>query len=291
MKIKFGFPYILLLPTIISLLAIGIFPLIYSLYYSLTDLNLFYIDRTKFIGVNNFLELLTDKTFLYSFLVTIKFTAVVVPVETLLGLGLALLFKEEMRGETIIRTIMMIPMMIAPIAAGYLWKHLFWPVQGIIDIIILRFFGVPSLRWTANPTLALPSLMIIDTWQWTPFTFLILLSGLRAVPKGIFEAAEIDGAGRWGLFRYVTLPLMKKLILVVVLFRLIDSIRVFDLPYIVTYGGPGYETYTASFFLYVLGLKETFNIGEAAAGSWILNIFIMILVLALLRVYTKREIR
>jgi multiple sugar transport system permease protein len=290
MKIKSNFPYILLLPTIILLLMIGIFPLVYSLYYSLTDLNLFYIDRTKFVGINNFLELLTDKTFLYSFLVTIKFTAVVVPVETFLGLGLAFLFKEEMRGETIIRTIIMIPMMIAPIAAGYLWKHLFWPTQGIIDLV-LKYFGVPSLRWTANPTLALPSLMIIDTWQWTPFTFLILLSGLRAVPKGIFEAAEIDGAGRWGVFRYVTLPLMKKLILVVILFRLIDCIRIFDLPYIVTYGGPGYETYTTSFFLYVLGLKETFNIGKAAAGSWVLNIFIMVLVMALLRVYMRKEIR
>jgi len=281
-------PYILLLPTIILLLTIGIFPLMYSLYHSFTDLNLFYMERTHFIGLDNFLDLLTDKYFRYSFLVTIEFTVVVVSVEVLLGLGLALFFKEEIKGEKIIRTIMMVPIMIAPIAAGYLWKHLFWPNQGIIDIILWQF-GIPSPRWVANPTLALPSLMIVDIWQWTPFAFLILLSGLRALPPEPFEAANIDGAGRWSVFRYLTLPLMKKLILVVILFRLIDAIRVFDLPYILTSGGPGYETYTTSYFLYILGLKETFNVGRAAAGSWILNIIIMILVMTLLRVFVMRK--
>lgn len=282
-------PYFLLLPTIILLLIVGIFPLIYSLYYSFTDLNLFYIERTRFIGLDNFLDLFANKYFRYSFLVTIEFTVVVVSVELLLGLGLALFFKEEMEAETVIRTMIMIPIMIAPVASGYLWSHLFWPDYGIIDSILWQFFRIPSPHWTGNPTLALPSIMIVDIWQWTPFVFLILLSGLRALPEECFEAARIDGASRWGMFRHITLPLMKKLILVVILFRLIDAFRMFDLPYILTKGGPGYETYTTSYFLYILGLKETFQVGRAAAGSWIFNIIVMILVVTLLRIFVKRE--
>lgn len=283
-------PYFLLLPTVIPLLAVGIFPMVYSLYYSFTDLSLFYIERTSFVGLENFSDLFADRVFLNSFWVTARFTAAAVSLELLFGFGLALLLKEEMRGDTIVRTVVMIPMMVAPIAAGYLWKHMFWPSQGIIDAV-LWYFGVPSPGWAASHTLALPTLVIIDVWQWTPFTFLILLSGLRALPAQPFEAAQIDGAGTWSVFRYLTVPLMKKLFIVVILFRSIDAIRLFDLTYIVTLGGPGFETYTTSYFLYVLGLKETFNIGRAAAGSWILNLVIMVLAVALLRLLVKRDER
>jgi multiple sugar transport system permease protein len=264
--------------------------MVYSLYYSFTDLSLFYIERTSFVGLENFSDLFADRVFLNSFWVTARFTAAAVSLELLFGFGLALLLKEEMRGDTIVRTVVMIPMMVAPIAAGYLWKHMFWPSQGIIDAV-LWYFGVPSPGWAASHTLALPTLVIIDVWQWTPFTFLILLSGLRALPAQPFEAAQIDGAGTWSVFRYLTVPLMKKLFIVVILFRSIDAIRLFDLTYIVTLGGPGFETYTTSYFLYVLGLKETFNIGRAAAGSWILNLVIMVLAVALLRLLVKRDER
>jgi len=281
-------PYLLNAPTIAMLLFVAIFPLLYCSYFSFFEYRLI-TQSANFIGFDNYITAFQDPIFLSSLRVTTLFIVVALPLELGLGFILALVLNQKTTGASIVRVVFMIPMMVAPLVAGYLWRFMYWPDVGIVDRV-LNSFGIQTPEWVANPQTALPSLIVVDIWQWTPFMFLILLAGLQALSRDPYEAALIDGASRLQVFRHITLPLMRTIVAVAMLFRLTDLIKLFDQPLIVTNGGPGFSTYTVSLYIYRVGLSEQFRVGYAASLSWILNIITMVVALMFIRsIFVSKE--
>src|SRR4030095_4323281 len=190
--------------------------------------------------------------------------------EFLLGLGLALLLNSQIRGRSVFRATLLVPMMLPAVVVGVVWRLMLNPNFGAINGTFKGFgLNTESLTWTASPRLALLSVIIVDIWQWTPFVFLVLLAGLQAIPQEPYEAARIDGSSPWQTFRYVTLPLLKPAILIALLLRTMDLLRVFDQIFILTEGGPGFATETISLYIYRTAFRF-FDFGYAAAMSFVL---------------------
>jgi len=236
----------------------------------------------KSVGVDNYIKAFQDEHFQKSLVVTFTYAGSVVPLDLFLGLCLALLVVNKRRFATWFRITMIIPTMMAPVSAGYMFRYLFFPKYGLVDSNLIKL-GLQPLLLTSNPTTALLSVMLVDVWQFTPFSFFILLSGLMALPPAPLEAAEVDGASKWQIFRNVTLPLMKPIILVVILLRLTDAFKLFDQVFVLTRGGPGYATHTLGLYLYRIGLHESFYVGYASAMSWVVNIIVMAVAIFLIR--------
>jgi len=253
---------VLVAPAIAVLLALSIYPLIYSITVSL--------QVGEGWGVGNFTRLFSDNFFLTAMVHTFVFAVAALTCEFLLGLGLALLLNSHIRGRGFFRATLLVPMMLPPVVAAIVWRLLLNPNFGAINGT-LKQIGVDTepLTWTASPVLAMLSVIAVDVWQWTPFVFLVLLAGLQAIPQEPYEAALIDGSSRWQTFRYVTLPLLKPAILIVLLLRTMDLLRVFDQIFILTEGGPGFATETISLYIYRAAFRF-FDFGYAAAMSFVL---------------------
>lgn len=269
--------YILLLPTLALLAFLSLVPFIYAFNLSLRDLNL-RIPRLsgQFVGVDNFRRLMTeDAEFWHSMGITVLFLVVVVSIEFVAGFALALLLNREFRGKRIVVSLAVIPMMIAPIAVGLMWRVALNYELGIVTYL-LKSIGVPMKEALLGTSVtALATLMAIDIWQWSPFIFLIMLAGLHSLPKEPYEAAQVDGASKWKIFRLVTLPLLKPLIIIALLLRVIDAFKTFDQVYILTGGGPGNATDLVCMFAYRTNFR-IWNLGYGAAV--VLVIFLMILI-------------
>ena len=248
------------------LLSLSIYPLIYSLTVSLQQ------ETSAGItwGLGNFARLLSDDFFLTAMVHTFVYAAAALVCEFLLGLGLALLLNKQIRGRGIFRASLLVPMMLPTVVVGVVWRLLLNPNFGAVNGT-LKQFGVntENLTWTASPKLAMLSVIAVDVWQWTPFVFLVLLAGLQAIPQEPYEAALIDGSSRWQTFRHVTLPLLKPAILIVLLLRTMDLLRVFDQIFILTEGGPGFATETVSLYIYRTAFRF-FDFGYATAMSFVL---------------------
>ncbi len=216
-----------------------------------------------FIGFDNYLEAFSDPLFWSALRVTGKFIGIAVPIELVIGIGLALAFQREFRGIRIVRTIFLIPMMVTPVIVGLTWRFMLNPEVGIIDYILRR-----DISWLGNQQLAIYVCILVDIWQWTPFMFLIAFAGLRSLPIEPFEAAIVDGGSRAQIFWFITLPLLSRILLVAITLRFLDTIKIFDTIYVMTKGGPVRTTETLSIWLYRVGLRF-FHIGYAAAISWI----------------------
>jgi multiple sugar transport system permease protein len=255
--------YLLLAPAIAVLLALTIYPLIYSIKISLQG-------ESGNWTLQNFARLFTDQFFLSALAHTIVYAAIALTFEFLIGLALALLLNTQMRGRSLFRSLLLAPMMLPAVVVGVVWRLMlnsdFGAVNGTLKSFGLR---TESLTWTASPKLAMASVIVADVWQWTPFVFLILLAGLQAIPQEPYEAALIDGASAWQTFRHVTLPLLKPAILIVLLLRTMDLLRAFDQIFILTEGGPGFATETASLYIYRTAFRFS-NFGYAAAMSFVL---------------------
>jgi multiple sugar transport system permease protein len=259
-------PYLLVAPALAVLLALSIYPLLYSVTISLQQETsagvVWTLVHFKRLASDNFFRTAMAHTFVYAF------TDLVV--EFALGLGLALLLNQQIRGRGLFRASLLVPMMLPPVVVGVVWRLLFNPNFGAINGT-LKQFGVntDNLTWTASPRLALLAVIAVDVWQWTPFVFLVLLAGLQAIPQEPYEAALIDGSTRWQTFRHVTLPLLKPAILIVLLLRTMDLLRVFDQIFILTEGGPGFATETISLYIYRTAFRFS-DFGYAAAMSFVL---------------------
>jgi len=204
---------------------------------------------------------------------------VVVGIEFLLGFALALLLNRDFRGKRVLVSLAVVPMMIAPVAVGLMWRVALNYELGIVTYLI-RSVGIPLKEaLLGTSATALPTLMVIDIWQWTPFIFLIMLAGLHGLPKEPYEAAQVDGASKWQIFRMLTLPLLKPLIVIALLLRVIDAFKTFDQVYILTGGGPGNVTDLVCMFAYRINFK-VYNLGYGA--SVVLVIFLMILIVTAL---------
>src|SRR6185436_11364062 len=230
--------YFLLAPTVAVLLSLTIYPLIYSIRISLQS-------ETGNWTLHNFTRLFADQFFLSALGHTVFYAAIALTFELLIGLALALLLDTQMRGRGLFRSLLLLPMMLPPVVVGVVWRLMLNSNFGAVNGT-LKSFGIKTdaLTWTASPKLAMASVIVADIWQWTPFMFLILLAGLQAIPQEPYEAALIDGSSGWQTFRHVTLPLLKPAILIALLLRTMDLLRVFDQIFILTEGGPGFATET-----------------------------------------------
>lgn len=274
--------YILLAPTVTVLLALTIYPLIYSIKVSFQS-------SSGTLTLQNFARLFSDQFFLSALAHTLVYAVIALTIEFLVGLGLALLLDSQLRARNIWRTLLLAPMMLAPVVVGVVWRLLLNSNFGAVNGT-LRTFGLntDALTWTASPKLAMASVIIADVWQWTPFVFLILLAGLQAIPQEPYEAALVDGSSAWQTFRHVTLPLLKPAILIVLLLRTIDLLRVFDHIFILTEGGPGFATETLSLYIYRTAFRFS-NFGYAAAMSFVLLTITNFISAGYLRILQSRE--
>jgi multiple sugar transport system permease protein len=253
----------LLAPTALFALAMTVLPLVYSLRASLQE---FRLGRPPaFVGLQNFQALLHDSSFHSSLGTTLIYTIFATGIEFLLGLGLALLLKEEFPFLKVIRSSLIIPMVIAPIVVGIIWRLLYSADVGLLSFAVQALTG-KSFSVLSDTALALPALILVDIWEWTPFMFLILLAGIQSLPQEPFEAARVDGASPWNIFVNLTLPMLRPVIAVAVLIRALDAFTVFDQVFVLTQGGPGTATEVATLMIYKTAFRfSQFGYGAAMA--------------------------
>jgi multiple sugar transport system permease protein len=268
-------------PTLLVLIVMNIFPLIWSLGLSFTNYSSLVSKGISFVGFANYSRILSDPFIWKYFQTTARFVIIAVGIEFLLGFGLALLLKEQFRGWGLVTTLILIPMMLSPVVVGLFWTFIMDANFGLLNFII-GLLGFKKVLWLTNPHIALYSVAIVDIWMWTPFVMLISLTGLLAIPKSLYEAADIDMASWWFKFRRITLPLVSPLLVLAVLFRVIDAFKMFDLVFIMTGGGPGDVTETVSMSLYRLAFNK-FKTGESCAMAYIILILIIALSNLLIR--------
>jgi len=276
--------YLLLIPGIVVLLFLVIYPLVRSIWVSLHTWYLAKPNAFPFVGLSNYsLLLFEDSVFRIALRNTLFIVAVAVPVEFFLGLLLAtLLNRDDIKGRKIFRAILVMPLAIMPIVVGVLWKFMLHPRYGIVNYG-LGFLKIEPIQWIADPRFALLSVMMVDIWEWTPFMVLVIYAGLISVPREPLEAARIDGASDWQLFIRITLPLIVPIVVVAILIRVMDIVKMFDIVYVLTRGGPGDATELLSLYNFRVGLNY-FYMGKAAALSWIIVVLVVIFSQIFLRV-------
>jgi multiple sugar transport system permease protein len=260
------------LPAVLFILAISIYPLLNSLYLTFNQWSLTSGVPPRFVWLKNYRTLILDNRFWSSLKTTALFTAGVVSAEMLIGLLLALSASRNTRFRQVCRSVILIPMMITPVVLGLIWKYMFNSDNGIINYL-LHFLRIEGPVWLGEPKPALPAVLIVDIWQWTPFVFLLLISGLGSLPQEVYEAARVDGASQTQIFRFITVPLLMPFMLVALLIRFIDSFKIFDTIFVMTRGGPANATETLSIYTYKVGLNF-FNMGYAATLSYVILIII-----------------
>jgi multiple sugar transport system permease protein len=265
-------PLFMVIPTVAFILAISIYPLLNSLYLTFNQWSLTSGAPPRFVWLKNYLTLILDNRFWSSLRTTALFTVGVVSAEMLIGLLLAISASRNTRFRQVCRSVILIPMMVTPVVLGLIWKYMFNSDNGIINYL-LHFLGIEGPIWLGEPKPALPAVIIVDIWQWTPFVFLLLISGLGSLPQEVYEAARVDGASQMQIFRYITVPLLMPFMLVALLIRFIDSFKIFDTIFVMTRGGPANATETLSIYTYKVGLNF-FNMGYAATLSYIILIII-----------------
>jgi multiple sugar transport system permease protein len=265
---------LLLLPSVGFLLLMTIFPTIYSLWMSMQQYNLSRPDLAHFVGGRNYVQLLSDDIFWKAVRTTFLFSGSVLILQFLVGFFIANLFDQERRGMNVLRTLFIIPVFASPVALGLTWRYMYQPGYGLINHL-LESAGLPRINWLASTEWALPAVIAVDVWQWTPFVALILLAGIQSISPEITEAAELDGLTRFQYLRRIVLPLLTPIIVVVGLIRLIDALKTFDLIYIITRGGPGTATYTLPLHAYATGFAS-FLMGPSAATAWVVVIIVNI---------------
>jgi len=278
-------PSLWLAPAGIVLAIALMYPIGYMVYASFLNWNPSQrIGEAEFVGLANYISLLNDPQFRESFAVTLRFAAIVVSVEMVLGVGLALLLDRELRGMSVLRTVFILPMMIAPIVVGLMWRYRYHPTVGIFNRT-LKSLGLEGVPWLSNGDWAFASVIIADIWQWTPFIFILSLAALQSLPGSVMEAARIDGASAWQTILYIKLPLMLPVLIVTALLRLIDAFKVLEVILVLTNGGPGLSTEILSLRISRTA-SEFRELGKAAAMSNLLLILLLILTVAMFA-YTK----
>jgi len=271
------FKWWIIAPAIFLLLFIGLFPLLYSFAVSFQRVSMLEND-TSFAGLVNYGELFRDARLWQSLLHTAVITAIALPVELVLGLLMAQLFLERLPGRQVFVSLLVMPTVISPIVAGATWRLLFDNRYGPINQIIGWFAGKPvAALWTVNPDLVYPAIILCEIWQWTPFMFLILLAALSNVDKSLTEAAEIDGAGYWRIFVKIVLPAIWPVMAIALLIRGLDLVRIFDIIWALTTGGPGTMTETISIYTYVQGFQQ-FEVSYTAAVAFLVILLLTIIV-------------
>lgn len=258
------FLFAMALPAVAYVIALGVFPLVKGIWYSLYEYNLLKPARTHFVGLDNYVNLLQDADFRGAIANTVIFTVFSVGIELVFGFIIALALWRDERFNRVCLTLILIPVTITPLVVGLIFKGLLLADYGMIGYYLANW-GITDPRGLfATPSTALATLIFIDIWEWTPLVALILLAGLKALPGDLLEAAAVDGATAWRTFRSITLPLMLPAVMLALTLRTIDAFRVFDSVFVTTGGGPGNSTNTLMVYAVKEGLSF-FNIGKASA--------------------------
>ncbi len=248
------------MPAIVLLSIVTIYPIIYVFYLSLHR-RLLIFDISRFVGIDNYLFLFRDDRFWNALKNTAYFTFATVSLETLIGLGIAMLLSRKFKGRGIIRAVVLIPWAIPTVVSARMWEWIYNTDFGILNYIL----GV-KINWLGSPFWAMNAAIFMDVWKTTPFVAILLMAGLQVIPRDLYQAARVDGAGAWQIFKKITLPLLKPVILVVLIFRTLDAFRVFDAIYVLTGGGPANTTETLSIYAYKV-LFQTLQFGYGSTLS------------------------
>lgn len=285
MASKRRFQAAMLAPVIVLLIGLTVFPFIYTVTNSFTDYYYLAAESKQFVGLSNYIKVLNDDLFQRAVWNTVKFMLLAVSIETVLGLGIALLVESMKRGLRLLRVTLLLPSLLPPVTVALVWQMMLSNHNGIINHM-LSIFGMGPFNFLMDIGLAFNAILLIDIWQWTPFAFLLLYAALQAIPRSQYEAARVDGAGGWKIFAHITLPHLWPGLLLVVLLRTIDTFRLFDKVNILTGGGPANSTTTVTQYIYRHGVYNL-QFGYSAAAS----IIMVLLVLAFSIAYILRSIR
>ena len=273
---------IFLLPTIAFFILFTVFPFLYGIGLSFTDFSLRSEKSLSFIGIANYSKLLSDQLFQIALKNTIIVVFIATALEVILGFILAsILYNYIGKLKKQIQTLLILPMAMAPVAIALMWKYMFNATYGVINYLI-GLIGIQGVDWLGSSKWALISVIIVDIWQWTPFIFIIILAGFESIPLQTIEMGKVDGASRFQLIRLFVLPHLRAFVIVAILLRMIDVLKLFDKVYVLTEGGPGSSTETLSLLGYRLGF-QFFETGLAAAESIILLVFIVSLTYFVMR--------
>jgi multiple sugar transport system permease protein len=258
-------PFVLLLPSVLILVLVVGFPLLYSLYLSFTDYSLLNAQNYGFVGLANYDTLVRDPIFWRALLRTVVFITLAVNLELVLGLGIAHLMARAIRRQGLLRTMMMVPMMFPPILVGFQFKWFFNDQVGLVNNVLYSLTGGPRIiPWLVDVPLGFISLLVAEIWMSTPFMVIVLEAGLLSIPRELNEAAEVDGASGWERFRHVTLPLLRPFIYAALAIRSLDIARAYDLVSIMTGGGPANRTELIWTYVYRLAFDgQNFALGSS----------------------------
>jgi len=276
-------------PAMAVLLAINVYPFLYALYISVHTFTLGRATPPRYIGLSNYFDLLDDDRFINSLWVSFKFVALAVLIEFLLGSALAFLFNAKLRGLVTLRKIAMLPIMVMPLASGLIWFYILNENFGALNWFAVLLGAQERINFLTSDTLALLSIVLADAWQWTPFVMLVMFAALQSIPEYVYEAAKMDGLSQWQIFWRVTLPLLAPAILVVVILRIVDALRMIELIYLMTRGGPGGATETLSWYIYSTGFLNQ-DLGYAAAQAVVMIVVVTIVAQVFARRLEYREV-
>lgn len=282
--------WVFTIPTILFVLAMIAFPILYTFYLSFFDSTLSATKPPTFVGFDHYIEMFTDEDarFLLAVWRTVWFSVVALVVEMFLGVGIAILLNRKFVGKGLVKTVFLLPMVATPVAIGMVWTLIYQPTIGIANYA-LKAIGLPAQAWLGSADTALWSLIIVDIWQWTPMVMLITFAGISALPSDPYESAVVDGANPFQILTKITLPLLTPTILVAMLLRLVDVVKTFDIIYSTTQGGPGYATETMNILSYRQSF-ENFQFGEASATLMIFFIIVMLIAVGFVKLKKKVQV-
>ncbi len=260
-----------------------LFPWLFTLFMSVHEWKV--TGATPFVGLANYTKMLQDERFLWAIIRTLWFTAATVIVPVLLGVWAAVCFASQFKLRGLARTLFVMPMMATPVAIALVWTMMFHPQLGVLNYL-LSTVGLPPSSWVYDSSTVIPTLVMVETWQWTPLVMLIVLGGIASLPQEPYEAAVLDGASTWQMFRHITLPLAWPFIMVAAVIRLIDALKTFDTIYVITLGGPGTSSETLNILLY----QTAFAYYDLGYGSAIVVVFfLLILLISLLLLHVRQR--
>jgi len=257
--------WMFVLPVIVILLATAFIPLGWGLYLSLFRYKLNMPSATAFIGLKNYLDIFSDELTIRSLRNNAIFAGLSVSFELVIGIVLAMILSDDRRYTRVLVSILMVPMIIAPVVAGTLWRKMLDRTYGVVNYL-LSFLGVPGISWIGDPKIALYTIVLVDAWQFIPFVAVLVLSSIKAMPRSFLDAARVDGAGPWKVFWRIILPVTSPVIIIVAMLRFIDAFKVFDTIFVMTQGGPGNATEMLPTYIYRQGIKFL-NIGYSSATA------------------------
>jgi multiple sugar transport system permease protein len=260
-------------PAVVTLFLIVIIPIVFNLYLAFTKWTIG-LGQPRFIGLGNFIELLSDERVLNGVKVMIYFSGLSLSLEMVLGLLIAVYFNRQFKGSEVVQAIYILPFAATPVAVALIWRIMLNPEIGVLNYL-LQSVGLPGSLWVSSPKTVIPALVMVDVWKWTPMITLIVLAGLKSLPHEPYEAAQIDGASALQIFWYITLPLIRPVLIAAMMLRSLDNLKEFDMLYTITQGGPGIASETLYLYSYNVG----FSFFKAGYGSALMVVvFLIVLV-------------